>query len=86
MVGTFEPVPALPRCTATVAVRRAADPWQPVQAVTDDSLQAHLARALAHFTGAGPNPAPPGRALDHLALLNAWSQPQACLLPQGTTP
>lgn len=86
VVGTFEPVTGLPRCTATVSVRRAGGAWRPDRTVADDSLARHLARTVDHFTGRGPNPAPPERALDHLALLHAWSRLRPALLPQGTTP
>ncbi|MGE7387018.1 Gfo/Idh/MocA family oxidoreductase [Streptomyces sp. NPDC004126] len=95
LVGTFEPVAALPRGTATVAVRRAAadavtgtaaGAWRPVRTLADDSLARHLARTVAHFTGGGDNPAPPDRALEHLALLHGWSRPRSSLLLQGTTP
>jgi len=85
VVGTFEPVAALARCTATVGVRRAGGAWQAVRMVADDSLALHLARAVGHFTGRGPNPAPPGRALDHLALLHSWSRTHLAPLPQGST-
>ncbi|MFJ8013492.1 Gfo/Idh/MocA family oxidoreductase [Streptomyces sp. NPDC096339] len=78
VTGAFEPVPGLPRNHGTVTVR---PPGQPAaaerhvvrDAVRDDSLGRHLARTLAHFQGLGPNPAPPGEALDQLALLHAWS-------------
>ncbi|MFK0152593.1 Gfo/Idh/MocA family oxidoreductase [Streptomyces sp. NPDC090493] len=85
VVGTFEPVAGLPRCAATVSVRRAGGAWRPVRTVADDSLARHFARTADHFSGRGPNPAPPGRALDHLALLHAWSRSSPSLLPQGST-
>ncbi|MFF3014550.1 Gfo/Idh/MocA family oxidoreductase [Streptomyces sp. NPDC057939] len=72
VTGAFEPVAGRLRNEGTVTVLCDGRPLGPPLTVPDDPLDRHLRRILRYFGGRAPNPAPPGRCIDHVALLDAW--------------